>query len=89
MVSYTESQWISVKYSECFLIALFFLYTQLTIYEHIVTRLASIRSKSKGWWARNQNNVSEWSDIYRLVLVCQHYKSPGKRVGLVQRGYHH
>jgi hypothetical protein len=24
MVSYTESQWISVKYSECFLIALFF-----------------------------------------------------------------
>ena len=27
MVSYTESQWISVKYSECFLIALFFVYT--------------------------------------------------------------
>ena len=53
------------------------------------SKLASIRSKSKGWWARNKNNVSEWSDIYRLVLVCQHYKSPGKRVGLVQRGYHH
>ena len=27
MVSYTESQWISVKYSEFFLIALFFAYT--------------------------------------------------------------
>jgi hypothetical protein len=27
MVSYTESQWIRVKYSECFLIALFFAYT--------------------------------------------------------------
>jgi hypothetical protein len=40
MVSYTESQWISVKYSECFLIALF-LYTQLTIYVHIVTRQVS------------------------------------------------
>jgi hypothetical protein len=37
MVSYTESQWISLKYSECFLIALF-LYKQLTIYGHIVTR---------------------------------------------------
>ena len=27
MVSYTESQWIRVKYSECFLIALVFVYT--------------------------------------------------------------
>jgi hypothetical protein len=40
MVSYTESQWISLKYSECFLIALF-LYKQLTIYGHIVTRQVS------------------------------------------------
>jgi hypothetical protein len=52
---------------------------------------ASIRSKSKGWLARNQNNMSEWSHMStrRLVLVCQHYKSSSKRVGLVQRGYHH
>ena len=27
MVSYAESQWIGVKYSECFLIALCFVYT--------------------------------------------------------------
>ena len=27
IVSYTESQWMSVKYSECFLIALIFVYT--------------------------------------------------------------
>ena len=24
---------------------------------------AALRSKSKGWLARNQNHVSEWSDI--------------------------
>jgi hypothetical protein len=32
---------------------------------------AALRSKSKVWLARNQNNVSEWSDMStrRLVLV--------------------
>jgi len=29
---------------------------------------ASIRNKSKGWLARNQNNVSEWSDISTRTL---------------------
>jgi hypothetical protein len=30
----------------------------------------ALRSKSKYWLARNQNNVSEWSDIstYRLLF---------------------
>jgi hypothetical protein len=38
MDSYTESQWISVKYSEFFFNCIIFLYTQLTMYGHIVTR---------------------------------------------------
>jgi hypothetical protein len=28
---------------------------------------ATLRSKSKDWWARNQNNVSEWSDIEEIT----------------------
>ena len=27
------------------------------------TKHAALRSKSKDWMARNQNNVSEWSDM--------------------------
>ena len=27
------------------------------------TKHAALRSKSKDWLARNQNNVSEWSDM--------------------------
>ena len=27
-------------------------------------KLAALRRKSKDWLARNQNNVSEWSDIF-------------------------
>ena len=29
----------------------------------ITAKHASLRSKSKTWLARNQNNVSEWSDM--------------------------
>ena len=25
---------------------------------------AALRRKSKDWWARNQDNVSEWSDMF-------------------------
>jgi hypothetical protein len=30
---------------------------------------ASLRSKSKDWLARNQNNVSEWSDMSTRGLL--------------------
>jgi hypothetical protein len=32
---------------------------------------AAIRRKSKDWLARNQNNVSEWSDMSTRALLCQ------------------
>ena len=32
---------------------------------------AALRSKSKDWLARNQNNVSEWSDISIRELLFQ------------------
>ena len=32
---------------------------------------ATLRRKSKYWLARNQNNVSEWSDMYIRGLLCQ------------------
>jgi hypothetical protein len=32
---------------------------------------AALRRKSKDWWARNQNNVSEWSDMYTRGLLFQ------------------
>ena len=32
---------------------------------------AALRSKSKDWLARNQNNVSEWSDMFTRGLLCQ------------------
>jgi hypothetical protein len=31
----------------------------------------TLRSKSKDWWAPNQNNVSEWSDMSTCRLLCQ------------------
>ena len=33
---------------------------------------ASLRRKSKDWLARNQNNVSEWSDISTRWLLLAH-----------------
>ena len=32
---------------------------------------AALRRKSKDWLARNQNNVSEWSDIFIRELLFQ------------------
>ncbi len=32
---------------------------------------AALRRKSKDWLARNQNNVSEWSDISTCGLLFQ------------------
>jgi hypothetical protein len=32
---------------------------------------AALRRKSKDWLARNQNNVSEWSDISTSGLLFQ------------------
>ena len=34
-------------------------------------RHAALRSKSKDWLARNQNNVSEWSDMSNRGLLFQ------------------
>jgi hypothetical protein len=36
------------------------------------TKNASLRRKSKDWLARNQNNVSEWSDISTHWLLLAH-----------------
>ena len=35
------------------------------------TKHESLRSKSKDWLARNQNNVSEWSDMSTHGLLLQ------------------
>jgi len=53
---------------------------------------ASLRRKSKYWLARNQNNVSIWSDMSTRGLLFQWAstkKNPTKRVGLVQSEPHH
>ena len=34
-------------------------------------KLAALRRKSKDWLARNQNNVSEWSDMSARGLLFQ------------------
>jgi hypothetical protein len=34
------------------------------------TKHAVLRSKSKDWFAQSQNNVSEWSDMWTLELLC-------------------
>ena len=46
------------------------------------TKHAAVRRKNKDWLARNQNNVSEWSDMSTLKLLFQ-------RVGLEQSEPHH
>ena len=35
------------------------------------TKHAALRRKSKDWLARNQNNVSEWSDVSIRGLLVQ------------------
>ena len=32
---------------------------------------AALRRNSKDWLARNQDNVSEWSDMFIRGLLCQ------------------
>jgi hypothetical protein len=32
---------------------------------------AALRRKSKDWLARNQDNVSEWCDMFTRGLLCQ------------------
>jgi hypothetical protein len=52
----------------------------------------AFRRKSKDWLARNQNNVSEWSDISTRGLLFQWastIKIQLKSVCLVQSGPHH
>ena len=43
---------------------------------------AALRSKSKDWLARNQDNVSKYSDMSTLTVisVSYHYKNPIKLV---------
>jgi hypothetical protein len=53
---------------------------------------AALRRKSKDWLARNQNNVSEWSDMSTRGLLFQWastIKNPTKHVGLAQSRPHH
>ena len=37
----------------------------------VSTKFAAIRSKSKDWLARNQNNVSEWNNMSTRWLLVQ------------------
>jgi hypothetical protein len=39
--------------------------------EMVASPQAALRSKSKDWLARNQNNVSEWSDMFTHGLLFQ------------------
>ena len=53
---------------------------------------AELRRKSKDWLARNQDNMSEWSDMYirgLLFPLANTIKKKPKRVGLEKRGHHH
>ena len=54
----------------------------------------SSTKKSKALLAQNQNNVSEWSDMYTRGLICmfsvsQQYNNSTQCVGLEQIGPHH
>jgi hypothetical protein len=49
---------------------------------------ADLRRKSKDWLARNQDNVSEWSNMYIRGLLFQlanTIRKKTKRVGLEKR----
>jgi hypothetical protein len=51
----------------------------------------AIRSMSKDWLARNQNNVSEWSDMstHRLLSQWTSTMKIQQSDGLVQSGHYH
>ena len=52
---------------------------------------AELRKKSKDWLARNQDNLSEWSDMYirGLLFPLANTMKKTKRVGLEKSGHHH
>ena len=52
---------------------------------------AELRRKSKDWLVRNQDNVSEWSDMHirRLLFPLANTKKKTKCVGLEKNGHHH
>ena len=53
---------------------------------------AALRRKNKDLLVRNQDNVSDWSDMTTCGLLFQWastIKNPSERVGLVQNGYHY
>jgi hypothetical protein len=52
---------------------------------------AELGRKSKDWLPRNQDNVSEWSDMYicGLLFPLANTKKKTKRVGLEKSGHHH
>ena len=52
---------------------------------------AALRTKSKDWLARNQGNVSKWSDMLTIDGCFSElalYKNTTKHVGLVQSRHH-
>ena len=56
-------------------------------------KYAALRGKSKDWLARNQNIVSEWSDMSNSVLLfqwdCTDNQNPTQHVVLEQSEPHH
>ena len=50
-----------------------------------------LRRKSTDWLARNQDNVSEWSDMYirGLLFPLANTIKKTKRVGREKSGHHH
>ena len=44
---------------------------------------AALRSKSKDWLARNQNNVSEWSDMSTRGLLFRWASTKKKTISMV------
>ena len=64
------------------------------VFEHRSDQIKDykIGRKSKYWLARNQDNMSEWCNMYIHGLLIQWtstMKNQTKRAGLVQSGPHH
>ena len=53
------------------------------------TKHTALRTKSKDWLARNQDNVFELSDIFIRELMFKWLLNPTKRIGLVKSKSHH
>ena len=52
---------------------------------------AELRKKSKDWLLRNQDNVSEWGDMYirGLLFPLANTMKKNKRIGLEKCRHHH